>query len=128
MPRPHPLSCLRFKLAKTTVLLPVTSTMTLSTLRATLLAALKATASSPAPDEDLPPLPSAAADIALWRLDAPERDDDGTETAKWVRLTDEKSGADKLGLSEADEVGVSFKAADGSFPPPVVVRPVEDEE
>ncbi|BGP37383.1 hypothetical protein JCM10450v2_001292 [Rhodotorula kratochvilovae] len=129
MPRAHPLSCLRLKLSKTTVLLPVTPSTTLPALRISLLAALTATASAATSDDpDLPALPSDTEDIALWRLDAPERDADGNERDKWVLLRDETSGADKWGVNEGDELGVSFKAADGSFPEPTVVRPADDDE
>ncbi|GAA5885033.1 hypothetical protein JCM6882_007202 [Rhodosporidiobolus microsporus] len=128
MPKPFPLSSLRLKISKTTILLPVSSATTLSTLRATLLSALEATAASNADDDALPPLPSSAADIALWRLEAPDHDMEGNEIEKWVRLTDEKSGADKWGVSESEEIGVSFKAGDGSFPTPIVIRPVDEYE
>ncbi|TNY23339.1 hypothetical protein DMC30DRAFT_414211 [Rhodotorula diobovata] len=115
--------------SKTTILLPVTPSTTLSSLRSTVLAALASTASSALDDDpELPQLPTDADDIALWRLDAPERDADGNEADKWIQLRDEKSGVDKLGLHEGDEVGVSFKDADGSFPPPTIVRPVDDDE
>ncbi|GAA6060291.1 hypothetical protein JCM10212_002932 [Sporobolomyces blumeae] len=140
MPR-HPLTCLRFKIAKTTVFLSVEPATTLSSLQETLFSALEATssssASSPGPASDLadpdapqladvPPLPTSPSDIAFWRLEPGEA---GTDAAdKWIRLTDDKSGAGKLGLNEAEEVGVSFKADDGSFPPPVVERPQDDEE
>ncbi|GAA6035007.1 hypothetical protein JCM8097_002140 [Rhodosporidiobolus ruineniae] len=126
MPRAFPLSSLRLKLSKTTLLLPVTPTTTLSSLRSTLFAALTATAASAAEDDpDLPSLPTEAKDIALWRLDAAG---ENGEEEKWVRLTDEKSGADKWGVNESEEIGVSFKADDGSFPPPTVVRPVDEYE
>ncbi|GAA5917941.1 hypothetical protein JCM8208_002804 [Rhodotorula glutinis] len=131
MPRPHPLSTLRLKVSKTTVILPVTPTTTLSDLRALVLTALASTASSASdddPDLALSPLPTAADDVALWRLDAPERDADGNETDKWVELRDESSGAAKWGVSEGEEIGVSFKDADGSFPEPTLVRPIDDEE
>ncbi|GAA5844816.1 hypothetical protein JCM9279_000004 [Rhodotorula babjevae] len=130
MPRPHPLSTLRLKVSKTTVILPVTPTTSLSDLRALVLTALASTASSASDDDpDLATaLPTATDNVALWRLDAPERDADGNETDKWVELRDESSGAAKWGVSEGEELGVSFKDADGSFPEPTVVRPIDDEE
>ncbi|BGP29435.1 hypothetical protein JCM10296v2_001174 [Rhodotorula toruloides] len=129
MPRAHPLSSLRLKVSKTTILLPVSSSTTLSSLRSLVLTALQATASSAFQDDpDLPALPSSANDIALWRLEAPEKQADGSASEKWVRLRDEKSGADKWGVAEAEEIGVSFKSADGTFPTPVVVRPVDEYE
>ncbi|GAA5990667.1 hypothetical protein JCM10908_003180 [Rhodotorula pacifica] len=129
MPRGHPLSTLRLKSSKTTVLLPVNDSTTLSELRTALLGALQASvASASADDPDLTTerLPSSSKDIALWRLEAPTKDSDGNETEKWIRLLDEKTGAAKWGVNEADEVAFSFKAADGSFPEPTVTRPVDD--
>ncbi|GAA5973270.1 hypothetical protein JCM11641_003043 [Rhodosporidiobolus odoratus] len=125
MPRAFPLSSLLLKASKTTILIPVSSATTLSTLRTTLLEALRSTTpTAQADDPDLPTLPEDAKDIALWRLEqTPEGEED-----KWVRLTDEKSGADKWGVNESDEIGVSFKASDGTFPTPSVVRPVDDYE
>ncbi|GAA5833854.1 hypothetical protein JCM5353_003074 [Sporobolomyces roseus] len=121
MPK-HPLTCLRFKLSKTTIFLPVDSKATLSSLRETLLSALQAT-----PDSSID-LPKSSKDIALWRLEPSEQQEveDGEE--KWIKLSDEKSTADKLGLSEAEEVGVSFKGPDGKYPKPKVERPREDED
>ncbi|GAA5998079.1 uncharacterized protein JCM10292_002307 [Rhodotorula paludigena] len=116
-------------ISKTTVLIPVSSATTLATLRTTLLSALTSTASHAASDDpDLPALPESADDIALWRLEAPEKDAEGNESEKWVRLRDEKSGADKWGVSEAEELGVSFRGGDGTFPLPTVIRPVDEEE
>ncbi|GAA5829018.1 hypothetical protein JCM11251_004099 [Rhodosporidiobolus azoricus] len=125
MPKPFPLSSLRCKISKTTLLLPVSSTTTLSTLRSSILSVLQATSATNADDEDLPALPSNAKDIALWRLDEPGAAE-GEE--RWVRLMDEKSGADKWGVSESEEIGLSFKADDGSFPTPTVTRPVDEYE
>ncbi|KAI5480998.1 hypothetical protein MNV49_006184 [Pseudohyphozyma bogoriensis] len=83
-------------------------------------------ASQPPPDAsilpDLEELPASEDDIAFWRNLGGNGEDD-----KWDRLTDEKSTADKWGLKEAEEVGVSFKSG-GSFPKPTVVRPVDPEE
>ncbi|GAA6053683.1 hypothetical protein JCM3770_001695 [Rhodotorula araucariae] len=129
MPRPHPLSCLRLKLSKTTLVLPVTPSTTLAALRAALVAALAATAAHAAADDpDLAAVPAGPDAVALWRLDAPHRDADGNETDTWVRLSDDMATADKWGVNEGDQLGVSFKAADGSFPMPTVVRPVDDDE
>ncbi|GAA5867678.1 hypothetical protein JCM3774_003372 [Rhodotorula dairenensis] len=130
MPRGHPLSTLRLKSSTTTILVPVNASTTLSELRATLLGALQTTAASAATDDpalDTNALPASADDIALWRLEAPvpEGDSQGN-TEHWVRLQDEKTSAAKWGVNEADEVAFSFKAADGSFPEPKVVRPVDD--
>ncbi|GAA5901990.1 uncharacterized protein JCM6883_000459 [Sporobolomyces salmoneus] len=134
MPK-HPLTCLRFKLAKTTIFLPVTSSSTLSSLRQTLLSALEFSSSDASAPElefsELGELPKKASDIALWRLEpsavAAAGEEGGAEES-WIRLTDEKSTADKLGLREAEEVGVSFKSSDGDFPLPTVVRPKDDYE
>ncbi|KAG0665384.1 hypothetical protein C6P46_006831 [Rhodotorula mucilaginosa] len=138
MPRGHPLSTLRLKSSKTTILIPVNASTTLSELRSALLGALQATASSaPADDPELNggsgDLPSNADDIALWRLEPSNKDAEGNmaaaegnEAEHWVRLQDEKTGAAKWGVNEADEIAFSFKAADGSFPEPTVVRPVDD--
>ncbi|BGP19024.1 hypothetical protein JCM10213_009266 [Rhodosporidiobolus nylandii] len=124
MPKPFPLYSLRLKISKTTLLLPVDSSTTLSVLRQSVLSALAATSSTASADDpELPLLPADAKSVALWRL---EPLGDGEE--KWVRLTDEKSGADKWGVAESEEIGVSFEAPDGSFPTPVVVRPVDDYE
>ncbi|POY76140.1 hypothetical protein BMF94_0863, partial [Rhodotorula taiwanensis] len=129
-PRGHPLSSLRLKVSKTTVLLPVDGSTTLSELRETLLGALQATAASAGEDDPelASGLPTSSSDIALWRLEAPTKDADGSEAEQWVRLQDEKAGAAKWAVNEADEIGVSFKAADGSFPEPSIVRPVDDYE
>lgn len=72
-------------------MLPVTSATTLAVLRATLMDALAHGAG-----DELPELPKAANDIALWCLLSQE--DDEVQEDKWERLTDEKSGADKWGL------------------------------
>ncbi|GAA5925002.1 uncharacterized protein JCM15063_005789 [Sporobolomyces koalae] len=148
MPK-QPLTCLRFKLAKSnvtslppakipqktdqvvfgsaTIFLPVDSKSTLSTLRTTLLSALKFAASDTSSPEfeyvDLT-LPGSEQDIALWRLEPATNEED---EENWIRLTDEKSTADKLGLREAEQVAVSFKNAQGEFPKPLVIRPREDE-
>ncbi|GAA6012645.1 hypothetical protein JCM10207_009067 [Rhodosporidiobolus poonsookiae] len=127
MPRAFPLASLRLKVSKTTLLIPVSSSTTLSALRATALEALAATATTNADDPDLPAVPESADDVALWRLDKVEADEAGLGE-KWVRLTDEKSGADKWGVGESEELGVSFRGADGTFPKPTVVRPVDDYE
>jgi hypothetical protein len=74
-----------------TVLLPVTPATTLAVLRALLMDAL-----SHGAGDELPELPKAANDIALWRLLHQEEDE--VQEDKWERLTDEKSGADKWGL------------------------------
>lgn len=137
MPRGHPLSTLRLKSSKTTILIPVNASTTLSELRSALLGALQATASSaPADDPELgggsDDLPRNASDIALWRLEPPNKDGDGSaaaaepEAEHWIRLQDEETGAAKWGVNEADEIAFSFKAADGSFPEPTVVRPIDD--
>ncbi|GAA5871093.1 hypothetical protein JCM16303_001686 [Sporobolomyces ruberrimus] len=130
MPK-HPLTCLRFKVAKTTIFLPVTPSSTLASLRKTLLSALEFSSTENASPEmefaDLV-LPKSASDIALWRLE-PSTKEEEVEGAEenWVRMSDEKSTADKLGLREAEEVGVSFIGSDGKFPKPSVVRPRDDE-
>jgi hypothetical protein len=80
-----------------TILIPVTSSTTLSALRTTLLEALSATSAANADDEVLNKLPTTAKDIALWRLE-PLEGGETDEAVKWVRLTDEKSGADKWGV------------------------------
>ncbi|GAA6010900.1 hypothetical protein JCM11491_004591 [Sporobolomyces phaffii] len=133
MPK-HPLTCLRFKLAKTTIFLPVSSTSTLASLRETLLSALASSrfdAALPEPEYLDLELPAHATDIALWRLEPSSSAEaaggaGGGAEEKWIRLTDEKSTADKLGLREAEEVGVSFKSSDGTFPSPSVLRPRDE--
>ncbi|SGY67855.1 BQ5605_C004g02816 [Microbotryum silenes-dioicae] len=92
----------RLKLNKTTVFLPVSSSTTLSSLRTDLIQALQH-----GRDTEVDPLPASPNEIALWRSSGAE----GEET--WTRLTDEKSTADKWGLQEAAEIGVSVKSSDG---------------
>ncbi|GAA5871920.1 hypothetical protein JCM8547_003304 [Rhodosporidiobolus lusitaniae] len=118
------LSCLRLKQSKTTLLIPVTPSTTLANLRSEALAALQATAAHNADDVVLAVLPDKPEDIALWRKD-PVVTPEGAED-NWVRLTDEKSGADKWGVGESEEIGFSFRAEDGSFPEPSVDRPIDD--
>ncbi|SCZ92593.1 BZ3500_MvSof-1268-A1-R1_Chr5-2g08011 [Microbotryum saponariae] len=117
-PRKHPLTVFRLKLNKTTVFLPVSSSTTLSSLRTDLIQALKH-----GRDTEVDPLPASPNEIALWRSSGVE----GEET--WTRLTDEKSTADKWGLQEAAEIGVSVKNSDaGTFPEPTVERPVDSDD
>ncbi|SCV72609.1 BQ2448_4146 [Microbotryum intermedium] len=115
-PRKHPLTVFQLKLNKTTVFLPVSSSSTLSSLRSELIEALKH-----GRDTEVDPLPTSADQIALWRSSGIE----GEET--WTRLTDEKSTADKWGLQEAAEIGVSIQSSDGTFPEPTVERPVDSD-
>lgn len=81
--------------------MPVNDSTKLSELRATLLQALQATASSAGPDDpDLEAnLPASADDIALWRQEpsaaAAAKEADGDEEERWIELKDEKSGAAK---------------------------------
>ncbi|GAA5837335.1 hypothetical protein JCM3766R1_000417 [Sporobolomyces carnicolor] len=116
-----------------TILLPVTaSTATLSSLRQALLSALESSSGSEPPelwqDHLGGPIPTTSEDIALWRLEPREDDAAPDANENWIRLTDEKSTADKFGLQEADQVGVSFRSQDGEFPQPSVIRPKDDYE
>ncbi|GAA5984770.1 hypothetical protein JCM5350_004233 [Sporobolomyces pararoseus] len=134
MPK-HPLTTLRFKIAKTTIFLPVTSTSTLSTLRETLISALRASnqdSSNPELEFSQLQLPESGNDIAFWRLEPPSSttgtSEGGGETVEnWIRLKDEKTSLEKLGLREAEEIGISFKDSNGQFPLPTVVRPLDDD-
>ena len=53
-------------------------------------------------DEALDHLPKSASEIALWKLGHPRKDDDeNVEADSWIRLEDEKSSGEKLGLQVA---------------------------
>ncbi|GAA5970005.1 hypothetical protein JCM3765_007274 [Sporobolomyces pararoseus] len=127
MPK-HPLTTLRFKIAKTTIFLPVPPTSNFTTLRETLLSALKSTSTSNLETELLnQPLPESVDDIAFWKLEpSSEGEKEGGEN--WIRFKDDKTSLEKLGLREAEEVGISFKDSNGKFPSPTVIRPIDDYE
>lgn len=77
----------------------MTSATTLSSLRQHLLKAFKSTFS---PESQPTTLPQSEKDIALWR-------GEGGEETEWIRLVDEVAGADKWGLKDGAEIGVSIK-------------------
>ncbi|KAK4046487.1 hypothetical protein OIV83_006013 [Microbotryomycetes sp. JL201] len=121
MVRRHPLTCVRCKFAKTTIFVPIKPSTKLGELKAQLFEAIKATAA-----DDISDLPSSEDEMALWRrLD--DENADGQEE-QWERLKDDKSGADKWGIEQAAEIGVSFRGGDGTFSMPEIERPVDEDE
>ncbi|KAM0792910.1 hypothetical protein ACM66B_002671 [Microbotryomycetes sp. NB124-2] len=121
MVRRHPLTCVRCKFARTTIFVPITPSTKLNELKAALFQAVTSVGA-----DEVPELPATADDVALWR----RTDDNAVEgqEEQWEKLKDDKSGADKWGIEQAAEIGVSFRGGDGTFSKPEIERPVDEDE
>lgn len=80
-----------------TILLPVTSSTTLSALRSSVLEALKHGGAEELKELDMV-VPTTDKDIALWKRIGGVVEASADDEQQWERLKDEKSGADKWGL------------------------------
>lgn len=81
-----------------TYFIPVTSATTLSLLRTQFLQVLKSVAANDPTLEHDVILPATESDLSFWKLKPLRAGEENEVEPDWIRLEDEKSGADKWGM------------------------------